>query len=355
MSRDHLRIFWRLYELIGPAVMLVVVLGVFVIQLDGAQLENFIGLANMRLVLAQAVVLIICSVGMTLVLVSGGLDLSVGSSVALAGVCGALSYQASGSIALAALVCIAVSLALGAANGALVVFGRLSPFIVTLGSLGIGRGLAKLIADDQRIALRHEETLPAVEAAVGATTPPAPETVTTWETFFLRAEPLPDTLWSAIGLSPGVIIMLLVVILAVVVMRAAVFGRWIYAIGSNAEAARLCGVPIRRTTWLTYAIAGACFGLAGFLQMDFAESGNPTDSEGFELQVIAAVVIGGASLAGGVGTIYGSVIGSLIIVVLNNGFTFMNISTSGQQVAIGVVIIVAVAIDSLRRRMLRSS
>jgi ribose transport system permease protein len=197
----------------------------------------------------------------------------------------------------------------------------MTPFIITLGTLGVVRGAAKWLGNNETV---NYDTSP----------------INSWMT---TADPfgwaLPAGAWVALVAAIGTAVML----------RQTVFGRHIFAIGSNEATARLCGVPTVRTKILIYAVAGGFFGLAGLMQLSRLRQGDPTVAVGLELDIIAAVIIGGASLSGGVGTVLGSMIGALIMAVLRNGSQQMGWPTYFQEIIIGVVIIAAVFLDRLRQ------
>ena len=197
------------------------------------------------------------------------------------------------------------------------------PFIVTLGMMGVARGAAKWMADNQAVNYPDSplNRIMALEA---------PEELL----------PLPAGVWLAIALA----------VLMAVVMRQTVFGRYIFAIGSNEIAARLSGIRVRLHKVFIYSLAGLFFGIAGLMQLSRLTQGDPTVAVGLELDVIAAVVIGGASLSGGSGSILGSMIGALIMAVLRNGSNQSGWPTYMQEIIIGIVIILAVAVDRLRQR-----
>lgn len=268
---------------------------------------------------------------MTMIIVSGGIDLSVGSTVALTSVVGAklLELQTAAppviiSPWLAAVIMVAMGGSIGLLNGTLIAGFRMLPFIVTLGMMGIARGTAKWLADNQAVNYDEKSSL---------------------NNLMALNEP-----YSFFPLPPGVWIVIAAAIVMAVVMRQTVFGRYVFAIGSNEATARLCGIRVPWVKLSIYTIAGLFVGFAGLLQMSRLAVGDPTVAVGLELDVIAAVVIGGASLNGGTGTILGSMIGALIMAVLRNGSNQMGWSTFAQEIIIGVVIVLAVGIDKLRQR-----
>lgn len=285
---------------------------------------------NLRLLLTQTAIVATAACGATLIIVAGGIDLAIGSVLALSGVAGALALHHDWSPILAAGVCIGTGALCGLVSGSTIAWGRLSPFIVTLGMLGVARGLAKGLADNQAVNYASQS----------------------WIDRLMQPVPMAaDPTWvQALVVAPGVWIAVLMTLATWVLMSHTVFGRQVYALGSNEAAARLCGVPVLRTKILLYVLGGAAVGLSGLLELAKLHQGDPTTAGGRELDVIAAVVIGGASLSGGTGTVIGTVIGALIMGVLRNGSQQLGWPTWAQEIIIGVVIVVAVAIDRLRQR-----
>ena len=283
---------------------------------------------NLRVVLSQTVIVALGAIGMTMIVISAGIDLSVGASIALTGVLTALALTAGWSPAFAVLGGVLAGAAVGFANGFLITTLRVVPFIVTLGMLGIARGLAKWAA--------HEQTVNA---------PP------TWVNNLLVTFPKPAWL----VLPPGVWISLLLAVLVAIMLARTVFGRRIFALGSNEAAARACGIDTSRLKIATYTSAGLLFGLAGVMQMSRLRQGDPTVANGAELDIIAAVVIGGASLAGGEGSILGSMIGALIMAFLRNGCQQMGWPNYIQEIIIGAIIVLAVALDRARAQWAEQS
>jgi ribose/xylose/arabinose/galactoside ABC-type transport system permease subunit len=297
----------------GPLVALIAVYALFAALAP----ETFAGGINLTTMARQTVVVAITSLGMTYVILLGGIDLSVGSAVALTSVVVAYSLRAGSSPWTAAALGVLVPALCGAVNGALVTRFKITPFIVTLGAMSILRGAAKGLAGEQKI----------------------------------DADPRGlDTLMAGQGfLSPGVFIALFLAVASAVVLHFTVFGRHVVAIGSNPQTARLCGVPVGRVTLLVYALAGALTGVAGVLEYSTLTVGDPTDSIGLELEAIAAVVIGGGSLAGGQGSVAGAMIGALLMTVIKTGCTHVGLPNWVQEILTGVIIVVAVGIDRLRK------
>lgn len=282
--------------------------------------DTFTGWVNLSTMLRQTAVVAITSLGMTFVILLGGIDLSVGSAVALAGVVVARALQAGMGPWGAALTGVLAATAAGLVNGLLTARGKITPFIVTLGTMGVLRGVAKGLAGEQKIdaeprGLEHLMSAGSVNA-------------------------LPAGVWLAVGLA----------VLAALTLQYTVFGRQVVAIGSNANTARLCGVPVERVVIAVYALAAALTGVAGVLEFSTLTVGDPTDAIGLELEAIAAVVIGGGSLAGGQGSIAGAMIGALLMTVIKTGCTHVGVPNWVQEISTGVIIVVAVGIDRLRRR-----
>lgn len=286
---------------------------------------RFLSAGNLAGVARQTAVITVMAVGMTVVMVSGGIDLSVGSIMALAAVLGAFALTGGAPILVGILVCVAAGAACGLINGASVAALRIPPFIVTLGAMGIYRGVALLVTDGK--------------AVVGLP-----------QNFGYLAE------GNLFGVVPVPLMIVIVVALSAHFLLVSTrLGRYCYAIGSNVEAARYAGVRVSRCQVLFYVILGALAGLAGAIESARLVTGQPTSGEGYELRVIAAVVIGGGSLSGGQGTVTGTIIGSLIMGVLANGANLLGISSFAQQVVIGAVIVLAVTLDEFQRRRLEAT
>jgi ribose/xylose/arabinose/galactoside ABC-type transport system permease subunit len=275
---------------------------------------------NLATMLRQTAVVAIASLGMTFVILLGGIDLSIGSAVALTGVVVARALQAGFGVLGAVTLGVLVAAATGLFNGILTARGKITPFIVTLGSMSVLRGAAKGLAGEQKIDADPHGLDQWMTGGSGAT--------------------LPAGVWLALVLA----------LLAAVVLHFTVFGRHVVAIGSNAQTARLCGIPVERVIVSVYALCGALTGVAGVLEFSTLTVGDPTDSLGLELEAIAAVVIGGGSLAGGQGSIAGTLLGALLMTVIKTGCTHVGLPNWVQEILTGVIIVVAVGIDRLRRR-----
>lgn len=281
----------------------------------------FMTFNNLFNVATQISVIAILAFGQTFVIVSGGIDLSVGSVLALAGIVfGWASVVAGLPVVLALLLGLGAGAAIGLVNGLLITLGKLPPFIATLAMLSAARGLALVISNGQPLN-------------------PIPEVVRTLGGGDLfGVVPLP------------VVLLLIMWVITIVILRSTYPGRCFYAIGGNEEAARLSGINVFRQKLLMYTLSGFFAAVAGILIAARLASAQPQAGFTFELDAIAAVVIGGASLAGGVGSASGTFIGALILGVLRNGLNLLNVSAFWQQVVIGAVIALAVMTDTLRRK-----
>lgn len=283
---------------------------------------------NLKTLLTQSVIVGIGALGMTFVIVSGGIDLSVGSIIALSTVLMAQILRVHpepGRLLtwLALLAAIVVGGLCGLLNGFLSARWRIMPFIATLGTMQIFRGAAKWLAQEQTVT--------------------AP---TTWINSLMEIDPTPSWLL----LAPGVWILIALGLLVGGVLRFTIFGRYAYALGSNETAARYCGIPVVRQRLLLYAVGGAFAGMAGAMQFANLTLGDPTAAEGMELDIIAAVVIGGGSLRGGEGRAAGSLAGAVLMTVLRNGCNMAGVPNYMQNIIVGTIIIGAMGLDWLRAR-----
>jgi ribose transport system permease protein len=304
---------------LGPLLGLLLVVAFFAVA-SGAP-ERYLSTNNLRVVLAQTVIVAIGAIGMTLVIVGGGIDLAVGATIALAGVLCALALRAGWPPLAAVLVGVLTGAAVGLVNGLAITRLRVVPFIATLGTLGVARGAAKWLANQTMV-----NPPPTWVNELAVTFPPAP-----WMVF-----------------APGVWLSLALALLMGFVLRRTVFGRRVFALGSSEPAARACGIDVERLKVVLYSVAGLFFGLSGVMQMSRLRQGDPTVAAGTELDVIAAVVIGGGSLSGGEGSVLGSMVGALVMAFLRNGSQQMGWPTYVQEILIGVIIVVAVAVDRWR-------
>jgi ribose/xylose/arabinose/galactoside ABC-type transport system permease subunit len=299
----------------GTLIGLVVVAVTFGLVV-GAQ---FYAPGNLELMARQAAIVCVAAIGMTVVIAAGGIDLSVGSMIALTTVVIALGLKAGLSPTSAALAGVGASAVCGLINGVLVTQLNVVPFIVTLGTMLIVRGAAKGLAEERRI-----------------------EAPLTWLNDLLRTQRGPDLLPAGIW---GVVVAAVVM---AAVLRYTRFGRHLFAIGSNERMARLCGVPIVRTKVAVYTLSGLLTGLAGLLQFSKLSVGDPTVGVGAELDVIAAVIIGGGSLNGGRGSVAGTFMGAAIMTIIQIGCSQKGLANWVQQIVTGVIIVAAVALDRVR-------
>ena len=306
--------------------------GAKVMKPEGYRWPNFLKANNLLNIANQIAVIAIIAIGMTLVIVTGGIDLSVGSLIALSAVvtarlirdvAGAESAGTTGMV-LAGMAGVAICAGAGAFSGAMVTLFGIPPFIVTLGMMLVASGLAYILADGQSI---HQ---------------------------------VPDRfIWLGRGADlfrvPNAVVLLLALYAAAhLVMSRMVFGRYVYAVGGNAEAARLSGVPVRRVLLLVYTACAAMAGLGGVIMASQLKSGAPTYGQMYELYVIAAVVVGGTSLSGGRGNVLGTLVGALTIAVIQNGMNLTGLESYTQKIVLGLVILGAVLFDRIRSGQMAS-
>lgn len=288
--------------------------------------ENILNVAN------QTAVYAIVAIGMTLVIITAGIDLSVGSLIALSAVTTAWVIQnnggheaGTGTVVLSCITGLLACALAGLFSGTMITAFRVPPFIVTLGVMLMARGVARRITDEESIS-----NLPETFRGIAGSS-----------SFNIAG--------SEFGIPNPVILMIVLYVIAHLIMSKTIFGRYVYAVGGNAEAARLSGVGVKKITLIVYTLCGVLAGLGGILQASKL-SGDPKLGVMFELDVIAAVVVGGTSLMGGQGRIFGTLIGALIIAVIKNGMNLMKIGSPDQQIALGAVVLIAVLIDTMKRK-----
>lgn len=279
----------------------------------------FMTLSNISNVFTQVSTNAIIAVGMTFVILTGGIDLSVGSTVAISGALAASIIKSTNNIFLAVLAAAIVGIAIGIINGLLISKGKLQAFIVTLATMTIFRGATLVFTSGTPISKLPEKF---VEIGNG-------------KLFFI---PIP------------VVITVIVLIISIYILTQTRFGRYLYALGGNEDSARLSGINTTKIKTLVYVISGFASSIAGIIIASRIGSASPNAGTSFELDAIAAVVIGGTSLAGGEGKITGTIIGALIIGVLNNGLNLMNVSPFYQSIVKGLVILIAVLLDKKGRK-----
>ncbi|MBI1354741.1 MAG: ABC transporter permease [Acidobacteria bacterium] len=304
---------------LGPLLGLIAVYLLFCVWVGEAFYSPF----NSVTVLTQSVIVTAGALGMTLIIVSGGIDLSVGSQIALATVIIARMLEAGVSPLVAAVAGVLTGAACGLINGALITRLKLVPFIITLGTLLIFRGGATGLANEQKI-----------DAPI------------TWLNSLLAK--FPDPPWLLVA--PGVWVTAVLAVATALALRHTVLGRHMFAIGSNENTARICGVRVERTKLWIYTLGGLLTGVAGLMQFSRLTVGDPTAARGMELDIIAAVVIGGGSLSGGEGSVLGSVAGAMLMAVIRNGLSMKGVPNYVQEILTGAIIVAAVALDRWRHR-----
>ncbi|MBT3145926.1 MAG: ribose ABC transporter permease [Neptunomonas phycophila] len=281
--------------------------------------ENFLTTNNLSNVARQVSINAIIAVGMTCAILTGGIDLSVGPVMALSGTVAAGLMVAGLPPEVAMIVCLAVGGLFGAGNGAFVAYAKMPPIIVTLATMGIARGLALIYTGGYPIS-----GLPTEFA------------------FFGRGD--------VFGIQVPIIVMVVVYLLAFILLNKTPIGRYIYAIGGNEEATRLSGVRVNRYKMMVYTLSGLTAAIAGIVLTSRLMSGQPNAGVGFELDAIAAVVLGGTAIAGGRGAIIGTLIGAMMLGVLNNGLNLMGVSPYVQNIIKGGIILLAIYISRARNK-----
>lgn len=282
--------------------------------------EKFFTLSNITNIALQTSLVAIMSIGMTMTMLMAGIDLSVGSVAALAGtICAGMMTRNGIPIVISILIGVGVGIGLGLINGVLTVFGKLPPFVTTLAMLGVARGLTLVYTEGKPIS------------------------------GFARA--FSDLGTGSIGPLPIlVLVWIILLVFTEIILRFTHFGLYIYAIGGNEETARLAGIPIRRVKITVFAISGALASISGILLTARLWSAQPQMGAGMELEAIAASVLGGVSLFGGVGSVVGASLGALIVGVLGNGLNLLQIPSYHQQVIKGLVFILAAVLDVYSKR-----
>ncbi|MDZ7690797.1 MAG: ABC transporter permease [Balneolaceae bacterium] len=285
---------------------------------------NFLTVTNLLIVVRQITINAMLAFGVTFVIISGGIDLSMGSVVAVAGVVAA-SFAQSGTypLIIPLLAALSAGILIGAFNGIVITKGNVPPFIVTLGTMTIGRGLALIISDGRPISNLSDSF-----AYIGG--------------------------GELVGIPVPIILLGVIFAGCIMLLKKTIWGRYMYAVGGNEEAARASGIDVNKIKITVYTLCGALSAVGGIILASRISTGQPNVGVAFELDAIAAVVIGGTSLSGGVGTVTGTLIGALLIGVIGNGLDLMNVSSYYQQVVMGLIIIVAVVLDNLRRNNLDS-
>ncbi len=321
-------------RILGPLLALAIVILCFGLTdqwMHGKRAQFFTPL-NARTIAAPTATIIVAALGMTLIIIAGGIDLSAGTGLALCATVLATALMSDRLQLLnpwAALVlCLAAGALCGLINGVVISTLRVIPFIVTLGTMTLYLGVANMLAKETTVRPDRATQVPR------------------WLERLLSIRG--DALY--FGFPSGVWIALLLAVLTAALLRYTVFGRHVFAMGSNELAARLCGVNVRGLKIAVYTLGGLFFGIAGMYQFSRLTVGSPVSGIGMELKVIAAVVIGGASLNGGRGSILGTLAGALVMGVIDDGCTLLELQNPVQNIVLGIVIVTAVAVDQLRQR-----
>jgi putative xylitol transport system permease protein len=327
------------YGVVGALLVLVL--------LAAMAVPGFFSRDNLTTILLHVSINAIIGLGITFVIITAGIDLSVGSVLALAGVCTAATLTSGpvlatvgvgGAVLLAIAVGVGLGVAVGAINGAITAWLGVAPFMVTLAAMTIARGVARLLTGGVPIGFPPRDD-PQFDAKIAAL-----DALNVLGGGRIPVPGLPR------GFPVPALVMIALVLLAAFVLTRTRFGRYVYAVGGNEEAARLAGVPVRGVKLAVYAIAGACAGLAGVLLVGQLRSGGPDAGMLYELNAIAAAVIGGASLFGGVGTAWGTLVGALLIGVLNNALDLLGVQSFWQEIVKGGIILLAVLFDVWTKR-----
>ncbi len=280
---------------------------------------QFLTVQNLTIIVTQVSINALLAFGVTFVIITGGIDLSVGSMVAVTGVVAAsFAHPDTYPVAVPLLAGLLAGLLFGAFNGFIITRSNVPPFIVTLGTMTIGRGLALILSKGRPVSNLSDSFNFIGGGKIG-------------------------------GIPMLIIILILVFAVCSVILRRTVIGRYMYAVGGNEQAARASGIDLSRVKMVVYTLCGGLSALAGILLTSRITTGQPNAGTGFELDAIAAAIIGGTSTSGGTGTMTGTLIGALLIGVISNGLDLLNVTSYYQQVVMGVIIIAAVVLDSLNR------
>ena len=281
---------------------------------------QFLTVSNWTIIITQVSINALLAFGVTFVIITGGIDLSLGSIVAVAGVSAAMmAHPDSYPVLVPVFAGLFAGLLIGAFNGFIITKSKIAPFIVTLGTMTIGRGLALILSNGRPVSNLSESFV------------------------FIGSGKL-------MGIPLLIIILICMFIICSVILNKTILGRYIYAVGGNEQAARASGINVTQVKMAVYSISGVLAGLAGILLTSRITTGQPNAGAGFELDAIAAVVIGGTSTTGGKGSITGTLVGVLLIGVINNSLDLLNVTSYYQQVVMGIIIIGAVVLDSLNQK-----
>ena len=317
------KLLWQL----GPLVALFVIMLLFTVA-DSIWGEGyFMSARNLRVISSSAALIAVPAFGMTLIIISGGIDLSAGTALTLSGTALALSLKAGDPILDALMLMLLTGCLCGLANGVMISATKVVPFIVTLGTMTIFLGIGQIISGESTVYAPKENIPDWLSLCY---------TGSNSERYLVPKIPTSVLLATLMGI--GVATM----------MRYTVFGRNVFAIGSSESTARLCGINVPGTVIAVYTIAGFFVAIGGLLYFADVKNGNPSDGTGKELEIIAAVVLGGGSLSGGRGSIFGTMVGALIITAIRSGCSQLSIPNTYTHIIIGCIIIIAVIVDQLR-------
>lgn len=280
---------------------------------------RFLTVSNLMIIVTQVSINALLAFGVTFVIITGGIDLSIGSTVAVTGVVAALfAHPDTYPVIVPVLAGLAAGLLLGAFNGLVITRSKVPPFIVTLGTMTIGRGLALILSKGRPVSNLSDSFN------------------------FIGGGQI-------LGIPTPIIILVVFFIICSVLLRKTVLGRYLYAVGGNEQAAKASGIQLNKVKMVVYTLCGGLAALAGILLTSRITTGQPNAGVGFELDAIAAAIIGGTSTSGGTGTMTGTLIGALLIGVISNGLDLLNVTSYYQQVVMGIIIIGAVVLDSLNQ------
>lgn len=316
---------------LGPLLALLAIVLLFAAADHFLGAGRFASVRNLRIVLNQTSIVAVASLGMTLVLIAGGIDLSVGTGLTLCATVMAYCLKSNCPISITVLATVATGCLCGLVNGVLISALGVVPFVVTLGTMTIYLGIGKIICDESTVF-------------------PAWDQIPRWLHALCSTRP-PDVVLGVVPNVPwGVLLAAALAVAVSLLLHFTVFGRHAFALGSNELTARLCGIHVPGVKIAVYTIAGFFAGMAGIYHFATLKIANPVEGVGLELQVIAAVVIGGASLSGGRGSVAGSLTGAAIMAVIRSGCDQLRVPNPYQEMLIGAIIIAAVAVDQFRQR-----
>ncbi len=324
---------------LGPLFALVFIVALFTIADNIWSQGYFFSTRNMRVIMSSASLIAVPALGMTMIIIAGGIDLSAGTALTLSGTVLATilknsAYSADqsgfiGTMLLALFATVLTGCACGVVNGGLISATKVVPFIVTLGTMTIFLGIGQIVSNESTVYAPKEN-------------------IPDWLNLCYTGSRAENYLIPGLKIPSSVIIAVVLAVMVGLLMRYTVFGRNVFAIGSSASTAKLCGINVPLTILTVYALAGFFVAVGGLLYFADVKNGNPGDGMGKELEIIAAVVLGGGSLSGGRGSILGTIVGALIITVIRSGCSQLSIPNTYTHIIIGCIIIIAVIVDQLR-------